>query len=622
MWIDTQVLKEFEEEEAKEEKSARQLHRSEVPIEQTWDMTTVFPSIEKWEEAFTALVAKRELLTQYRGRLTESADALYEAIQNRQEIMINLGMLGAYAFHREDEDTSNPVFLAMKGRLGAVFASFMGEDAWFESEVIEIPEKTLEHFIEKKPELGAYRHFFEMILREKKYKLSQVEESLLAKASQIFGAPDEIFGILSDADMTFDPIVNEKGETVPMSHAHFGIYLESRNPRVRRDAFKSMYKTFGQFKNTCAATLQNAIRINTFNKNIRGFSTGREASLFSNAIPESVYDSLLEAVNERLPLLHRYVHLRKRILGVDELHSCDMYVSLVEEVDLHYTFDEAKEILYKALAPLGDEYVGLLKRAFEERWIDWAVNIGKRSGAYSGGSYSTNPFILISWQGTLDNLFTLAHELGHSIHSYYTRNTQPFQYGRYPIFLAEIASTCNEILLTQYLLETADNDTMRAAIINHYLDGFKGTVFRQTQFAEFEHMIHLADEAGEALTADYLSEKYGELNKKYYGEGLTFDPEIAHEWARIPHFYYNYYVFQYATGFSAATAFAEAILNEGQPAVDRFLGFLKAGSSDWPIDVLKRAGVDMTRPETIVKALDAFERTLDEMEALIERSDT
>ncbi len=609
--------KRFDQTEEKETGAQKQLQRSEVPVEQTWDMTTVFPNVESWEEAFAELSTKRDILTHYQGRLTESADALYEAVSNRESLMVELMKIAIYAFHRGDEDTSDPTFLAMKGRLGAMIATFMGEDAWFEPEVIDIPAETLERFIEEKPELADYRHFFENILREKKYKLSPTEEALLARASQIFGAPDEIFGILSDADMQFDSIVNEEGETVPMSHAHFGMYLESRDPRVRREAFMSMYKTFGQFRNTCAATLQNAIRVNTYNKNIRGFKTGREAALFKNAVPEAVYDSLLEAVNERLPLLHRYVRLRKRMLGVEELHSYDMYVSLVEDVDLRYTFDEAKEILYKALAPLGEEYVGLLKRAFDERWVDWAVNTGKRSGAYSGGSYSTNPFILISWQGTLDNLFTLAHELGHSLHSYYTRNTQPPQYGNYPIFLAEIASTCNEILLTQYLLKTATDDKMRAAVVNHYLDGFKGTVFRQTQFAEFEHMIHLADEAGEALTADFLSEKYGELNKRYYGEALTFDPDIANEWARIPHFYYNYYVFQYSTGFSAATSFAEAILNEGQPAVDRYLGFLKSGSSDWPIDVLKRAGVDMTQPETIVRALDAFERSLDEMEALV-----
>jgi oligoendopeptidase F len=347
MWIDTQIL-EQEQREAKESGSVKQLHRSEVPVEQTWDMTTVFPSVEAWEEAFAELLPKRELLTEYRGRLTESAEALYEAIRTRQEFMIELMKIGAYAFHRADEDTSDTTFLAMKGRLGAVIASAMGDDAWFEPEVIEIPPETLEHFIEEKPELAEYRHAFEMILREKKYKLSQAEEVLLAKASQILGAPDEIFGILSNADMTFDPIVNEKGETVPMSHSHLGVYLESRDPRVRRDAFKSMYKTFGQFRNTCATTLQNAIRVDTFNKNVRGFTTGREASLFRNAVPESVYDSLLEAVNERLPLLHRYVRMRKRVLGVEELHSYDMYVSLVKEIDLHFTFDEAKEILYKA----------------------------------------------------------------------------------------------------------------------------------------------------------------------------------------------------------------------------------------------------------------------------------
>ena len=605
------------EEEMKE--PARQMKRSEVPLEQTWDMTTVFPALEDWEKAFEDLSAQKDSVTRYMGRLAESADTLYEAIKGRETLMDDLWKLATYAFHRSDEDTADPVFLAMKGRLGALIAALMGEDAWFEPEVADIPQETLERFMEEKPELSDYRHFFDNILRVKKYQLSAKEEALLAKASQIFSAPDEVFGILSDADMTFEPIRNEKGQEVEMSHSHYSVYLESRDPRVRQEAFASMYKSFGQFRNTCAATLANAIRVNTYNKNVRGFDSGRQAALFMNAIPESVYDSLLEAVNERLPLLHRYVRLRKKMMGAEELHSYDMYVSLVEDIDPHYSFDEAKEILFKALAPLGEEYVRILGKAFDERWIDWAVNAGKRSGAYSGGSYSTNPFILISWQGTLDNLYTLAHELGHSLHSYFTRKNQPFQYGDYPIFLAEIASTCNEILLTDYLLKTAEDDKMRAAVVNHYLDGFKGTVFRQTQFAEFEYLIHQADESGVALTADFLSEKYGELNKKYYGEALTFDPDIANEWARIPHFYYNFYVFQYATGFAAATAFAQAILTEGQPAVDRYLGFLASGSSDWPIDVLKKAGVDMTQAETVVRALDAFERSLGEMEALTEK---
>ena len=596
--------------------AAGQVKRSHVAVEKTWDMTTVYPGLEDWEAAFSQLAGQKDQIGLYQGRLTESADTLYQAIQHRESLMMDLWKLAVYAFHRSDEDTSDPGFLAMKGRLGALMAALMGEDAWFEPEIAQIPQETLDLFMEDKAELEAYRHFFDDIIREKAYQLSPKEEALLARASQIFSAPDEVFGILSDADMTFDPIRNEKGQEVPMSHAHFSLYLESRDPRVRREAFASMYKSFGQFRNTCAATLSNAIRVNTYNKTIRGFDSGRHAALFKNAIPESVYDSLIEAVHQRLPLLHRYVGLRKAMMGVEELHSYDMYVSLVEDVDPHYSFDEAKEILYKALAPLGQEYINVLKRAFDERWIDWAVNEGKRSGAYSGGAYNTNPFILISWQGTLDNLYTLAHELGHSLHSYFTRKAQPFQYGDYPIFLAEIASTCNEILLTDYLLKTATDDKMRAAVVNHYLDGFKGTVFRQTQFAEFEQLIHEADEAGTALTADYLSEVYGELNKKYYGESLTFDPDIANEWARIPHFYYNFYVFQYATGFAAATAFAQAILEEGQPAVDRYLAFLAAGSSDWPIDTLKQAGVDMTKAETIVRALDAFERSLDEMEAL------
>ena len=598
-------------------KTKKQLKRSEVPIDQCWDMTTVFAGTEEWEASFADLASKKDEVKKHAGRLSESAQTLFDAIKLRESLTDQVMRLATYAFHRSDEDTADPAFMAMKGRLGALMATLMGEGAWFEPELANIPEETIHGFMDEKPELSHYRHFFDKIFREKKYQLSPAEEALLARASQIFESPDEIYGILSNADMTFDPIVDEKGETLEMSHANYSLYLENRDPQVRRQAFASMYKTFGQFRNTCATTLSNAVRVNTYNKNIRGFKSGREASLFRNAIPESVYDSLIEAVHQRLPLLHRYVKMRKKILGVEELHSYDLYVSLVDEVDSHYSFDQAKEILLEALTPLGDEYVAILKQAFEERWIDWAVNTGKRSGAYSGGSYSTNPFILISWQGTLDNLYTLAHELGHSLHSYFTRKSQPFQYGDYPIFLAEIASTCNEVLLTDYLLKTADDDKMRAAVINHYLDGFKGTVFRQTQFAEYEHLIHEADESGTALTAEFLSEQYGELNKKYYGEALTFDPDIANEWARIPHFYYNFYVFQYATGFVAATAFAQTILKEGQPAVDRYLGFLSSGSSDWPIDVLKKAGVDMTRAETIVGALDAFERSLDEMEALV-----
>ncbi len=365
--------------------TTKQLKRVEIPVEQTWDMASVFPDLDAWEQAFSELSTRLGEVVAYRGRLSESADTLYQAIKNREDIIDGLMRVGIYAMHRSDEDTADTTFIAMKGRFGALMAQVMGADAWFEPELANVPEETLDRFIEEKAELSEYRHFFDNILREKEYQLSPEEETLLGRASQILSSPEEIYSILSNADMSFDPIVNEKGETVPMSHAHYSLYLESRDPRVRREAFASMYKSFGQFRNTCATTLSNAIRFNTFNKDIRGFKSGREASLFRNAIPESVYDSLLEAVNERLPLLHRYVAMSKKILGLDELHSYDMYVSLVEDVDPHYSFEEAKEILFKALAPLGEEYIATLKRAFDERWIDWAVNVGKRSGAYPAG---------------------------------------------------------------------------------------------------------------------------------------------------------------------------------------------------------------------------------------------
>ena len=593
------------------------MKRSDVPNEQTWDLTTVFADDDAWEKSFSELKNKRGVLSPYKGQLASSAETLLEAIQVKESAEKALGKLFVYAFHRSDEDTANTNYLAMKARVGDLLAELMGEAAWFEPEVASIPEKTLQHFMEELPALRIYRHFFENISRRKPHQLEPNEETLLARASQIFTASEETYGILCDADMTFKPIKDESGNKVELTPSTYGVLLESRIRRVRRDAFRNMYETFGQFRNTCASTLSNAIKVNTYMKNVRHFETGREAALFENAIPESVYDSLIEAVHEHLTLLHRYVRLRKRVLAVSKLHSYDLYVSLVDDVDQRYTFDEAKEILYNALAPLGSDYISLLRQAFDERWIDWAPNIGKRSGAYSGGFYNTNPFVLMSWHGTLDNLYTLAHELGHSCHSKMTRQTQPYVYGNYSIFLAEIASTCNEVLLTAYLLDHAEDDKVKAYVLNHFLDGFKGTVFRQTQFAEFEHLIHQADEKGVALTAEYLSEQYAELNKKYYGKSLSADPEIALEWARIPHFYYNYYVFQYATGYAAATALADAILTEGQGAVDRYLEFLSSGSSDWPIDTLKRAGVDMTKKETLIRALDVFERQLSAMENLI-----
>ncbi|NLC89013.1 MAG: oligoendopeptidase F [Clostridiaceae bacterium] len=594
-----------------------QRKRSEVPVEETWDLTAIYADDKAWEEAFKEVSGQEETVLSYRGRLAESADTLYSALMMMEDLGCELGKLASYAMHASDADTADQDALGRKAKLMQVFASLQGAMAYFEPEAAKLSEETVSQFMEEKAELKDFRHYFAEMWRVKKHQLSEKEEVLLAKASQIFNDPNQTFDVLSDTDMTFPEIKDEKGRTVEMSHARFGTYMESRDRRVRRDAFSSMYDSYGQFRNTCAQTLAGQIRVNTYIKDVRGFASGREAALFENNIPESVYDSLLEAVNARLPLLHRYVSLRKKIMGLDEIHSYDLYAPLVKDIDLKFSFEEAQEIILKALQPLGPEYLAVLKRAFSERWVDYADNAGKRSGAYSGGAYKTRPYILMSWQGTMDNVFTLAHELGHSLHSWFTRESQPYQYGDYCIFLAEIASTTNENLLTEYLLKTAADDKMKAAVINHYLDGFKGTVFRQTQFAEFEYMIHQADENGIPLTASYLTENYGALNRHYYGADLTFDEAIALEWARIPHFYYNYYVFQYATGFSAATAFAEMIREEGQPAVERYLNFLKAGSSDWPIEVLQTAGVDMTKPDPILKALDTFEAYLEEFERVM-----
>lgn len=594
--------------------AAKQRRRAEVPEHETWDLSSVFPSVAEWEKGFEALEAALPTLDRFRGHLADAPEVLLECVTVVGDIMKKGGKLITYAMHGSDADTTDQEAFARKTRLMQLFARVSGATAFLEPEIGRMDRATLDGFMQSEPKLKAYEHMFDDIQRKKAHQLSDKEETLLAKAVQIFGDAGETFSVLSDTDMPFDPIRDEEGRETEMSHARYGKFMESRDRRVRREAFMSMYKSFGQFRNTCAQTLGGQVRVHTYIKDVRGFSSGREAALFENNIPVSVYDSLLEAVNEKLPLLHRYVNLRRQLMGLDDLHSYDLYPSLVPDIDLHFTFEEARDILIEALAPLGTAYVNDLKKAFSERWIDYADNVGKRSGAYSGGSYLTHPFILMSWQGTLDNVFTLVHELGHSMHSFYTRANQPVQYGDYCIFLAEIASTMNENLLTDYLLKHAKSEAMRRAVINHYLDGFKGTVFRQTQFAEFEHLIHEADESGVPLTASFLQKTYGDLNRRYYGEGLTFDEEISLEWARIPHFYYNFYVYQYATGFSAATAFAERVLNGGDAEREAYLGFLKSGSSAYPIDILKKAGVDMTTPDPILKALDSFERYLDEFE--------
>ncbi len=592
------------------------LKRSDVPVQDTWDTTTIFADDDAFETAFKEVESLLGEAEAFQGRLAESAETLIAALDYRNNLIQKVEHLYTYAHLNSDVDTSNSLYQGLQSRGRTLYAKVASALSFYESELLAADELLLKQYL-KEPGLEVYQHEFEILFRRRPHILSQAEESLLAKASDVLSASSQTFSILNNADLKLPMVKDDEGNEVQLSHGRYGMFMESKNREVREGAFKAMYATYGQFRNTFASTLSSTVKQHGFSAGVRHFDSARNAALTSNHIDESVYDALVEAVNQRLPLLHRYVQLRKRVLKLDDVRMYDLYVPMVEDIDLKFTYEEAKEIVLDALSVLGDDYVGLLKKAFESRWIDPYENIGKRSGAYSSGSYNTDPYILLNWQDNLDNVYTLAHELGHSMHSYYTRSNQPFIYGDYSIFLAEVASTTNENLLTDYLLKKYDDPKIRAYILNHYLDGVKGTIYRQTQFAEFEHLIHVADQNGTALTADWLSEQYEAINRKYYGDGMVYDEEIRLEWARIPHFYYNYYVYQYATGFSAASALSAKILSGGQPAVDAYLNYLKAGSSDFPIVVLRKAGVDMSTNQPTIDALEVFEQRLKQLEEVL-----
>ena len=592
--------------------------RSEIVVEDTWRLEDIFASDDTWEKEFQEVKALIPHVKDFQGKLGESAGSLYEALQFQDGLLERLGKLYAYSHMRYDQDTTNSFYQGLDDRMKNLYAQAASGLAFIVPEILSIDEEKLKGFLNEKEELKLYEHSLEEINLQRPHVLPAEQEALLAEASEALGAAENTFGMLNNADLEFPSIKDENGEEVEVTHGRFTTFLESANPRVRRDAFKAVYETYGKFRNTFSSTLSGNVKKDNFYARVRNYSSARAAALSDNNIPESVYDNLVSTINEHLPLLHRYVKLRKKVLGLDELHMYDLYTPLVKDVKMEISYEEAKDMILKGLAPLGEEYVGILKEGFENRWVDVHENKGKRSGAYSSGAYGTNPYVLMNWQNNINNLFTLAHEFGHSVHSYYTRKTQPYPYGNYSIFVAEVASTTNESLLNDYLLNTIEDEQKRIYLLNHYLEGFRGTVFRQTMFAEFEHLIHQKAQNNEALTAESLTNDYYELNKKYYGtEDIIVDEEIGLEWSRIPHFYYNYYVYQYATGFSAAAALSKGILTEGDPAVERYIGFLKAGSSDYPIEVLKKAGVDMTSKKPVEDALKVFEEKLTELEQLL-----
>ena len=594
------------------------LQRNEIDEKDTWDLSTIFETDQKWEEELALLTEDTKQAASLEGHLLDSAESLLDITERYLELSRRLEKLYVYAHMKNDQDTRVAKYQEYYAKAMALYSQLDQVFSFYEPEFMAITEEQYQNFLAEEPKLQPYKHFFDKLLQNKDHVLSQREEELLAGAGEIFGAASETFAILDNADIVFPFVKDEDGNEVQLSHGVYMRLVESKNREVRRGAYEALYSTYEQYQHTYAKTLQTNVKVQNYRAKVRNYKSAREAALAANFVPESVYDNLVSAVRKHLPLLHRYLALRSKILGISDLKMYDVYTPL-SSVEYSFTYEEALKKAEEALAVLGEDYLSRVKRAFSERWIDVYENQGKRSGAYSGGSYDTNAFMLLNWQDNLDNLFTLVHETGHSMHSSYTRETQPYVYGDYSIFLAEIASTTNENILTEKLLQEVQDDATRFAILNNFLDGFRGTVFRQTQFAEFEHAIHQADQNGEVLTSEFLNKLYADLNQEYYGLSKEDNPQIQYEWARIPHFYYNYYVYQYSTGFAAASTLAEKIVHGSQEDRDRYIEYLKAGKSDYPLNIMCKAGVDMEKEDYLNDAFAVFERRLDEFEALVEK---
>ena len=594
------------------------LQRNEINEKDTWDLSTIFETDQKWEEELALLTEDTKQAASLEGHLLDSAESLLNITERYLDLNRRLEKLYVYAHMKNDQDTRVAKYQEYYAKAMTLYSQLDQVFSFYEPEFMTITEEQYQNFLAEEPKLQPYKHFFDKLLQNKEHVLSQREEELLAGAGEIFGAASETFAILDNADIVFPFVKDEDGNEVQLSHGVYMRLVESKNREVRRGAYEALYSTYEQYQHTYAKTLQTNVKVQNYRAKVRNYKSAREAALAANFVPESVYDNLVSAVRKHLPLLHRYLALRSKILGIPDLKMYDVYTPL-SSVEYSFTYEEALKKAEEALAVLGEDYLSRVKRAFSERWIDVYENQGKRSGAYSGGSYDTNAFMLLNWQDNLDNLFTLVHETGHSMHSSYTRETQPYVYGDYSIFLAEIASTTNENILTEKLLQEVQDDATRFAILNNFLDGFRGTVFRQTQFAEFEHAIYQADQNGEVLTSEFLNNLYADLNQEYYGLSKEDNPQIQYEWARIPHFYYNYYVYQYSTGFAAASALAEKIVHGSQDDRDRYIDYLKAGKSDYPLNIMRKAGVDMEKEDYLNDAFAVFERRLDEFEALVEK---
>ena len=590
--------------------------RDQIPREDTWALEDLYPSDESWEQALSALTARQAEAAAFAGKLGESGETLCAFLHLVEDVDGQTELLANYAMRKADQDTRNATYQAMVGKLMGVLTAVGAAFSFATPEIMAIPEEALEGFYKAAPGLERYRRYLNNERRRREHTLSAAEERLLAAAGEMANAPETVFGSFLNADMRYPDAMDSEGKPHALSQSTFVPLEESGDRALRKSAYENLYNTLGGMRNTAAGLLDAQNKQQKFFATARKYGSAREAAMDRTNVPVSVYDNLIEAVHRNMDKMHRYVRLRKKLLGVDELHFYDVYTPLLKDEPAKIPFAQAKQTVYDALYPLGDGYRAILKEGFENRWIDVYENQGKRGGAYSAGT-KVHPFVLLNYSGSLDSQFTLAHEMGHALHSYLSNKHQNQIDSDYVIFVAEVASTCNEALLMEYLLKKTTDKKERVFLINHFLDQFKGTIYRQTMFAEFEKFMGAAVDAGQTLTADMLCAEYARLCKLYYGEDMVVDDQIAMEWARIPHFYYNYYVFQYATGYSAAIALSRRILREGENAVKDYLGFLSGGCSKSPIDLLKGAGVDMTSPAPVNDALQLFGELLDEMESLM-----
>lgn len=590
--------------------------RDEIEAKYHWDLASIYATDEAFLQALEQAKQYPAQCAAYQGKVSQSPQELLAFLRLDDQVTIELSRLLNYAQRKSDEDTRISKYQDFSSQAMSLYVAVSSAQAWFTPELLSLDQETMEKFYAQCPELELYRRNLDRIFRRKEHTLSPSEEALLASAGEMAAQPDNIYSMFADADLTFADAVDSQGEKHPVTHGTYGPLLYSQDRALRKSAFQSCYAGYGQFRNTCAATLNAQTKQLKFFADARKYPNTLAAALDATEVPVEVYTNLIDAVHRNFPAMHKYTRLRRKLLGVDELHFYDLYVPMVGDVDMHFTYEEACDLILKALEPMGEEYCSIVRQSLAQRWIDVYENPGKRSGAYSAGGYSMHPFILLNFQGTLNDVFTLIHEMGHSMHTYLSCANQPSCYSDYVIFVAEVASTCNEALLMQYLLKTTTDKRQRAYLIDYFLEQFRTTLYRQTMFAEFELAVNRMTERGEGLTADALCEKYRQLNADYFGPDIVVDDEISLEWARIPHLYYNYYVYQYSTGYAAAIALSQKILQEGQSAVERYLNFLKGGSSKPPIELLRGAGVDMATAQPIDDALKLFDSLIDEMDEL------